>query len=410
MDGLNITDAKLAQDLVKSRRKALAPETALQGTKQTMSQIKVAQAGAKVDAKNIKTQLKVSDEAEAKFYEDAKKITGVGVADIQKSITHFKTQFKEGALLPPEVRKLVDSSGTIDDFVNTAKKMSTQELDTAMKFLPPNEQAGFKQNLGDSIIFDFFARSYDPDTKMFTRAGKYVQENGLPNLEFFTGSPDAQKRFSELAQAITEAGNKTPVSQMTLGQVGTGMKNYAIRGVVLGGLLAVFSNSKFHVENSLLNATGATGAAILVSIPYIVSSAMRNPNLAEDFIKFTKSGGTLTYAQLPYLATFLKKEGKLMNEQELADQQKMADDIVKSGAPNTAQQMPQGQSSQPQGPQQGQPQIDPGQGAPTPEQIQIMQSMAAARAGLNPQGQQGQGSSVQTQPQVLPPQPNQPQQ
>ncbi len=415
MESLKIEDAKLAQDLVKSRRKALAPEINLQTNAKYKAQTKLSQLEGKIEAGKLEKKLEVVNAAEKKFYEDAKQITGVGIKDVEKSLDHFKKQFKEGALLPPEVRKLVDNSGTVDDFVNAAKKMSTQELDTAMKFLPPTEQASFKKNLGDSIIFDFFARSYDPNTKQFSRMGSYVKETGLPNLEFFTGSPDAQKRFSELAQAIDRHSNKIPLSQMTGGQMMTNMKNYAVRGVVLGGLLATFSSSKFHVENTLLNAGAASTAAIVVSIPYLVSKSMNNPKLAEEFIKFVDSGGTLSYSQLPYLATFLKKEGKPVNEEELANQQKMADDIVKSGAPMS---QPQAQAPPPQQPGQAQQQPQqpqaPGQepfkyeGNPTPEQIEVMRSMHAARSGANPQqGPQAINSPVQTQPQVSPPQPNQ---
>lgn len=411
IDGLRLYDTNVAKNLLSARRKAQTPQTNLDLNAKFQAETRLNSAKAEIEQGKLDSKLNVVAAAEKKFYQDAKDVTGVGLKDIENSISHFRSQFKDGALLPPNVRALLDNSGSVDDFVTAAKKMDTQQLDSVMKFLPPSEQAGFKKNLGDSIIFDFFARSYDPNSGMFSKTGEYVKQHGLPNLEFFTGSPDAQRRFSELAQSITAHSQKIPWKEMTGGQMMSGLKNYAVKGVVLTGLYAAFSTSKFHVEGSAMNALAAGTGFAVVSLPFLVGKAMKNPNLAREFIKFMDSGGTLTYSSLPYLSTFIQKESKPMNEQELAEKNQMTDDMIKAGQqsdqpPQQPPQQPQAQASPAQGPQQPQPQ--PSQGQPTPEQIQIMKSMAAARAGQpNPQGQPAQGMTAPAQPPALPPQQNQ---
>tara|TARA_R110000868_G_scaffold4119_13_gene25040 strand:+ start:2595 stop:5012 length:2418 start_codon:yes stop_codon:yes gene_type:complete len=340
-----------------------------------------------IEAKNLSAQKTALESAQKQYYKQAQDITGVSLDGVDATIKHFETNLKGYTILPREVKALVDASGSVDNFVQAAKGLSTQELNTAMNFLPAAQQAAFKKNVGDAVLFDFFARSYDPATKMYTNAEKYRQQFGLPNVEFFTGTPDANRRFSELTQTIIEAAGKenSPVRNM--------LTSYAARGVGFSALSAIFGQSHYHTGN--LAAAGAGAAALVISLPYLVGSAMKNPKLADDFIKFTKSGGTLTYAQVPYLARFIKEEGKPTSDEEIKTKTDFADDLIKKGVPSQPVQQPQ--MGQPQQANQAStPYTSPGLTPLTPEQqAQIMQTMAGARQG---QGQPPAPSPTQANP------------
>ena len=341
----------------------------------------------KIEEKNLSAQKAALETAQKQYYKQAQDITGVSLDGVNDTIKHFETNLKGYTILPREVKALVEASGSVDNFVQAAKGLSTQELNSAMQFLPAAQQAAFKKNVGDAVLFDFFARSYDPATRMYSNAEKYRQQFGLPNVEFFTGTPDANRRFAELTQTIIEAAGKenSPVRNM--------LTSYAARGVGFSALSAIFGQSHYHTGN--LAAAGAGAAALVISLPYLVGSAMKNPKLADDFIKFTKSGGTLTYAQVPYLARFIKEEGQPASDEEIKTKTDFADDLIKKGVPPQPVQQPQ--MGQPQQANQAPtPYTSPGLTPLTPEQqAQMMQSMAGARQG---QGQSPAPSPMQANP------------
>jgi len=359
-------------------------------------------------ATNAKFQAELKEKTKLAEIEKKKLNDQLGVPEVKDSLKYFNDAFSNQAVLPRPIKDLVGNSGDMDKFVNTFKNLRSQEVAEVMKFIPPAQQDKFKKSMGDAVIFDFFTRAYDPKTKLFSNAGAYVEKYGLPNLEFFTGSPDAQKKFQELTSTLINYGE---TQQKFGGPLINYLKAATIKGFAFSGLTALFGTSQLHTGNAGLSAAAAGAGALAVAIPSVISHSMKNPKLASDFIKFVESGGTYSYAQLPYLSAFLKKEGKPVNEEELAKKDKLTEDLINSYTPDQPQQ--QAQQPQTQGQPQGQQsQLSPGQGPPTPEQIEIMKSMALARAQQqgqqpNQQGQQAVASPVQTQPQVSLPQPNQ---
>lgn len=381
---LKVDKKVLTPEIIAAQRKLSTPEQNLALNSKYQSELKEKIKLAQIEQKKLNDQL--------------------GVPEVKNSVDYFRNAFTNQTVLPLPIKQLVTSSGDMDKFVNTFKTLRPQEVNEVMQFIPPNKQDAFKKSMGDAVIFDFFARAYDPNTKLFSNAGTYIEKYGLPNLEFYTGSPDAQKRFQELTSTLVNYGE-------TQAKIGGPLMNYlkaaTIKGFALSGLTALFGTTQLHTGNTGLAAAAAGAGTLSVAIPVIISNAMKNPKLASDFIKFVDSGGTYSYAQLPYLGAFLKKEGKPINEEELAKKNKLTEDMANSFTtdqpkPQAAQNQP---TQQPQSPGQDPFKVE---GNPTPEQIEIMKSMAGARA--NQQGPQAINSPVQTQPQALPPQLNQPQQ
>jgi hypothetical protein len=254
----------------------------------------------------------------------------LAIPEIKTSLDFFKSAVGDKALLPRNVKTLADASNSPDDFINAVKQLRTDDLQEVLKFIPPGQQDKFKQSIGDAVIYDFFARSYDPKTKMFSNIAQYTQKYGLPNLEFFTGSPDAAKRFADLTTVLKNFGE---TQSKTGGPVLNYLKAASIKSFAISGLTALFGASHFITNTAALGAAGAGTGAVAVAIPILISNAMKNPKLASDFIKFVNAGGSLSYSQLPYLSAYLKKEGKPITENQLAQKEKMLEELKANETP-----------------------------------------------------------------------------
>jgi hypothetical protein len=301
-------DSKLlSENLLRAKRKLSAPEQNLITNEKFKSKTKLEIAGKKQQMNPIEKEL--------------------DVPEVNKSIDYFRNAFKDKSVLPRSIKTLVDSPD-VDSFVNAVKTMKTDELNEAMKFLPTAQQDTFRKELGEAVMFDFYARSFDPKTGMFSNTEQYINKFGVPNLEFFTGSPDAQKRFSELTSAVMkgaaqERGNLAE-------RITASISASTIRGFAYSGMTALFGLSAYHRGGGGVIGTLAAGGVglLAVGIPKLISTAMKNEKLAKEFIKFVDSGGTITYSQLPYLSAYLKKEAQPVTEEELKDKNSLLNDMA----------------------------------------------------------------------------------
>jgi hypothetical protein len=327
----------------------------------------------KIERGKLKGELSDIAKEEKAYYKQAQQVTGVNLQGVKTAISETQTQLKSLSILPPALKKIVGSDGDVDKFVDEVRKMRPDEWNELIQYIPSGKRKEFSEQMGDSIVFDFFIKSFDPQTGQMSRLQKYVNENGIPKVEQFYGIPNAQEKFTQLTERLIKATPQGDGNWMR-NQLQTYLTAAAVRGAAYQGLYMLFGTSGYHSGGGLKTA-GAGIAALGVATPVLIKKMMDNEKLAENFIRFVDSGGTLTYAQLPYLAKFIEKEARPLTEQEIEDANNFRNELIRANETNEPQeqQSPQGQGvqqpPQPQGqvPQapQGQPgQMNPSQAGP----------------------------------------------
>lgn len=263
----------------------------------------------------------------------------LGIPDIKNSLDVFRKELADKSILPLEVRKLYNATDT-DGFVKNLRTMNESELNTITSFMKPDQQKIFKENMGDALIYDFFARAYDPQTGLFTKMNEAIQ-TGLPKVEFFTGNAEAQRTFIDLTNSMMRFTN-----QDASGKFGNYLKNAftaaSIRGFAYSSMYALFHTSRHASNLGIAGAAGAAGGVLGIAIPAMMSSAMKNPKLAKDLLAFIDGGGTISLSTLPYLSAYLKKEGKPVSQDELTSNKNLFDEIIQQGGIGNQQQPTQG--------------------------------------------------------------------
>jgi hypothetical protein len=353
---LKIDSKYIDADLKKVGRGINPSKIALQAEKNLKGDITVDEAGLKVQKGKLQTEADNLSKQEEDYYKEASRVTGVAIKDVNSTIKNFQTALKDKSILPKDIKSLVDNSDDMDKFVQTIKTYRPDQIKEVISFLPPAQQAKFKSSMGEAVVFDFFTKSFNPQTGLMDKMPQYIQKYGVPNLEVYYDAPEAQKSFIQLAEAFQKAIPKD----------GAFIKNYlkaaTLRGIAYNGLTVLFGASAYHSNKLAMGVAAGVVATVGVAAPQMVSAAMKNPKLAKDFIKFVESGGTLTYAQLPYLATFIKNEGKPITENELTDQQKYIENLNLANELNTPENpSPQINQQGPTSPAPAMPQQQPRQ-------------------------------------------------
>jgi hypothetical protein len=311
-------DKKLVdKELNAFKRQYTAADRNLQINKKYQAGLNTEEKKLKTEQTKAKTEIAKINQEEADFYKKQKEITGVDLQKVQNEIKTVQEQLNSLSVLPPNIKKIVQSGENIDEFVQIVRSMRPDEYSDFIKYIPQAQQKAFNEAMGDAIVFDFFVKSIDPKTNQFSNMQNYLAKYGLPNIEQFYGVPGGQEKFAKLAdrliKAVPQGNNRT-----TSDYVRSYLTGAAIRGAAYQGIYMLFGASQFH--GGALLKTAATGiAALAIATPVLIRTALRNERLANDFIRFIDSGGTLTYAQVPYLATFIKNESKPITENELTD-------------------------------------------------------------------------------------------
>jgi hypothetical protein len=294
-----------------------------------------------VEKNKLKSEIAKINQEEAAFYKQQKQITGIDLKNLQNEIKSVNEKLNTLNVLPPNIKKIVQSGENVDEFLDTVRKMRPDEYSEFLKYIPPAQQKTFNESVGDAIIFDFFVKSYNPKTGQFSNMQDYLTKYGLPNVEQFYNIPGGQEKFVQLTDRLLKTvpqGSNRSMKEM----LQTYLTGSALRGAAYQGLFILFGTSKFHAAATLK--TAATGtAALAVATPVLLKAAMKNEKLAQDFIKFVDSGGSLTYAQVPYLATFIKNESKPVSENELTDMMNYMNELANT---NQNENPPQQNSNQ----------------------------------------------------------------
>ncbi|CAB4142746.1 hypothetical protein UFOVP434_35 [uncultured Caudovirales phage] len=353
---LKIDEKYIDGDLKKVGRALNPNKIAAQTAQKEKANIGQQETELKIARGKVSDELKPLDAQEQAYYKEAERVTGVSIKSVSETVKNFQTALKDKSILPKDIKSLVDASDDMDTFVQTIKTYRPDQIKDVISFLPQSQQAKFKASIGESVVFDFFSKSFNPQTGLLDKMPQYIQKYGIPNLEAYYDSPDAQKTFVQLAEAFQKAIPKD----------GQFVRNYlkaaTIRGVAYNGLTILFGASQYHSGRLATGVAAGVAATMGIAVPQVVAASMKNPKLAADFIKFVDSGGTLTYAQLPYLATFIKKVGKPVTETELADQNNYMKELERANELNQPAQAnplsnPAGINSQPPAlPQQQPPQ------------------------------------------------------